>query len=290
MRTWRSASAALCLLAGGCIGGNTNPSPSNNPTPQPTAIVTPPSGTTIATVTAGAVPATASIPQNTAGISATVAVPATSAGQGNVTLALSATPQFGVTLQSLGRSSIGATAVAYLTLDAGVGMTLSAFPQISITLPNAPSATPYLGFYDAGHASNGFVPAVGGPGTVGGTTVAFTPVAVPLVLNSGVPVVFALYASSTGMPVVTANAPNASFLATGAANSQTVSISEAGYDGVFSVSTTTCSPIVTVDRTTGRAFSLTPVSVGACTYTFTDPVGHAATLPVTVTQTVGGGV
>lgn len=86
-----------------------------------------------------------------------------------------------------------------------------------------------------------------------------------------------------------------SFTATGAANAQSVSASEADYGGSFSASTAaagqpnSCSGIATIASTGATAFAVTPVAAGSCSFTIGGATGQSATLAVTVTVTNFGG-
>jgi hypothetical protein len=76
-----------------------------------------------------------------------------------------------------------------------------------------------------------------------------------------------------------------SFTATGAANAQTVNVSQPGY----TAATTTCNGIVTVASAGNTAFTFTPVAAGTCTYQISGGNGITATLSIVVTTTAVGG-
>ncbi|MGD0969195.1 MAG: hypothetical protein ABR949_13030 [Candidatus Aquilonibacter sp.] len=81
-----------------------------------------------------------------------------------------------------------------------------------------------------------------------------------------------------------------SFTATGAANAQTVNVSQPGYtNGAFTAATTTCNGIVTVASAGNTAFTFTPVAAGTCTYQISGGNGITATLSIVVTTTAVGG-
>lgn len=75
----------------------------------------------------------------------------------------------------------------------------------------------------------------------------------------------------------------------GAQYAETIAVTQAGFNGTFTLSGTSCNGITTVDTTTSlQNFTVTPVAVGTCTYTITG-AGAQTTLPVSVTTlTVGG--
>lgn len=82
-----------------------------------------------------------------------------------------------------------------------------------------------------------------------------------------------------------------SFLGTGAALAQNVTVSEANYSGAFSASSTTCAGIATIALQTGSTttFVVTPVAVGTCSFSIADTLGQSKAVTVTVTTTTLGG-
>lgn len=101
--------------------------------------------------------------------------------------------------------------------------------------------------------------------------------------------------SSTAAPAPTPGPPVAApvaltFLGTGSALAQSVTLSETFYAGTFAASSTNCTGIATVSSgASSGAFKVTPVAAGACTFTFTDAQQRTIALPVSVTVTLGGG-
>jgi hypothetical protein len=83
-------------------------------------------------------------------------------------------------------------------------------------------------------------------------------------------------------PIV-ATPSSLTFAALGAAAAQTVTLSEAGYEGAFSLRTA-CT-IVTPAVLTETSYSITPLANGACTLTFFDANGQSINVPVTVSAT-----
>jgi hypothetical protein len=91
----------------------------------------------------------------------------------------------------------------------------------------------------------------------------------------------------TVLAPLTANPATLTFLATGAAAAQTTTVTEANFSGTLS-ETDTCSGIATVTppkSTSPYTATVTPVSGGTCTITFTD---GTQTAPVAVSVTSSG--
>jgi Bacterial Ig-like domain (group 2) len=78
------------------------------------------------------------------------------------------------------------------------------------------------------------------------------------------------------------------FSASGAQYAQTVSASQ-NDTGTFTVFTTTCNGIAAISPISGKAFTVTPVAAGSCTFTIMGGAGQTATLTVGVTTTTVGG-
>jgi hypothetical protein len=80
-------------------------------------------------------------------------------------------------------------------------------------------------------------------------------------------------------PIV-ATPSSLTFAALGAAAAQTVTLSEAGYEGAFSLRTacTIVSPVVLTES----SYSITPLANGACALAFFDDNGQSLNVPVTV--------
>jgi hypothetical protein len=72
------------------------------------------------------------------------------------------------------------------------------------------------------------------------------------------------------------------FSAIGASSAQTVTLSELGYQGAFSLRTA-CT-IVSASVITEASYSITPLANGACTLTFLDANGQSVNVPVAVSS------
>ena len=72
-----------------------------------------------------------------------------------------------------------------------------------------------------------------------------------------------------------------------------LALSEANYSGAFTESDTSgasCTGIATISPASGTAFTVTPVAVGNCSFTFTGNAGVTPLiLPIAVTTTTVGG-
>jgi hypothetical protein len=84
-------------------------------------------------------------------------------------------------------------------------------------------------------------------------------------------------------PPVGASPSSLAFTAIGAANSQSLTVSQAGYTGAFAESDT-CVGIAQVALTSGNAqYTVTPVGLGTCQITITGTAGQSAMVPLSVT-------
>jgi len=86
---------------------------------------------------------------------------------------------------------------------------------------------------------------------------------------------------------VTVNPSTVNFLAAGpGVAGQSVTVSETGYTGAFTLSTTTCAGIATASPLSGSGtFTFSPVAAGTCSYVVTGKAGATATITITVTTT-----
>jgi hypothetical protein len=105
-----------------------------------------------------------------------------------------------------------------------------------------------------------------------------------------------LPATPSPSPAVNLSVPALAFIATGAGNAQTVSASQAGFSGSFTAATAasgqagSCSGVATIAAAGTNSFTVTPSGSGACTFTITGAGGMTASLGITVTVTVFGGI
>ncbi|HEY6235425.1 MAG TPA: hypothetical protein VIW69_10020 [Candidatus Elarobacter sp.] len=86
--------------------------------------------------------------------------------------------------------------------------------------------------------------------------------------------------------MVAVNVPSLQFVGTGPAFATTITVTQAGYNGQFVLSGTSCSTIATTDTTASQQnFTITPLAAGTCSYTLTGGGGAHTTVPVAVTTT-----
>ncbi|MHB8463055.1 MAG: hypothetical protein ACYDA1_10435 [Vulcanimicrobiaceae bacterium] len=80
------------------------------------------------------------------------------------------------------------------------------------------------------------------------------------------------------------------FVADGAAYAQIASVSEAQYNGTFTITSTTCTGIVTASPNSSQAFfTITPIGAGDCWFIISDSLHHEAYLTIqAATTTIGG--
>ena len=78
--------------------------------------------------------------------------------------------------------------------------------------------------------------------------------------------------------------------AVGTTFEQTITVTQANYNGLFALGGTSCNGITAADTTVSlQNFTITPLAAGTCSYTLSGGGGVQATLPVTVTTlTIGG--
>jgi hypothetical protein len=87
-----------------------------------------------------------------------------------------------------------------------------------------------------------------------------------------------------GPGVVSVNPGTLNFITTESSATQQTTVSESGYGGSFTASTTTCTGIATISpATSSGSFTVTPQGNGTCTFTITGSAGTSGTLAVTVT-------
>jgi len=154
-----------------------------------------------------------------AGISGSIAMPATTIGEGSASITLQATLPAGAPLpQSVGRRSasratrspadIGAfvTPLAYIVLDTSSALTFRATPGITFTFSaGVPRGYAYLAFFDPNNPSLGWN-AIAGPVLTGSTSVALPSAldASPaLALSPGTAYIFALVENGSVLPTPT---------------------------------------------------------------------------------------
>lgn len=202
--------AALTACGGGGSGATppagVTPAPgvTATPTPAPTG-TPPPPATSSATVSVGSQAVTATLAPITAGISGTIAFPATSSGSASVTATLSASLPAGTpAVQSARRApaTIGAsgiTVLAYVSVTASSGVAFNATPAFTFPFGGSIGAsiapTSYIAIFDPGNAGLGWTTAAG-PGTVAGSSLTFASVAAPISLVAGRTYVYALFTSA----------------------------------------------------------------------------------------------
>jgi hypothetical protein len=93
--------------------------------------------------------------------------------------------------------------------------------------------------------------------------------------------------AAPGFGPIVASPISFAFLGTGAPLAQTLTLSETGYAGAFSLRAG-CTQAA-VNQITNTTFSIAPASFGSCTLSFGDANGQTIIVPVVVTVTNGGG-
>lgn len=265
-----AAVAAVVALAAACSGGvNT----------------TPVSGSSTASIQTST-NSTTVLPAITSAGATFAGTLASASGVAIVTEQISASPPNGVPALAEERSAqsgrqITATAppapTAYVTLIAQTTVTINAGTSVSFTLPQLVAGVSY---YLAVYQDNGWTAPAAGPASVSGMTLTFSSLP-SFTLTAGIPTTLALYsvANSASNPLIVSSTSLTFVIGAGAA--QTVTVSEAGFSGTLS-ETDNCSGIATVSPTQSTSpyvATVTPVSGGSCTITFTD---GSQTAPVTV--------
>jgi hypothetical protein len=180
--------AGLLAACGGGSGGSNGAVPAivaSSPTPAPQS-------TTISVQ-----PGSQSALLPAAGYSGSISLPAATSGTGSVSATLSMTPPGSlVALQGFRRAtSVGTSALVYLSLSSSHALSFGSFPTLSFTLPAAPvaGASYYLAFFDGGNPSLGWQGGFIGPAVISGSTLSFTAPAQTLTLTPGAFSIFALY-------------------------------------------------------------------------------------------------
>jgi hypothetical protein len=245
------------------------------------------------------------LPPVAGGLSGSVVLPAASIGA-TVTLTLSASPPSGVpALQSDRRlvRTLGSTptGIAYFTAQSSPTVSFGTSLGAMIATTTQVGGSEYLVLFDPSNATAGWN-AIAGPGSpssgipAGGNVAAVT-------FQQGVTYDLALVSTQSALTVPTPTpspsptpapvAVNVSALqlqGVGAAYAQTVTVTQSGYNGLFTLGGTSCNGIAAADTSTSlKDFTITPVAVGMCSYTFTGGGGVQTTLPVSVTSlTIGG--
>jgi hypothetical protein len=136
-------------------------------------------------------------------------------------------------------------------------------PPVGATPTPTPTATPL-----------GATPTPTPTATPVGATPTPTPTATPL---GATPTPTPSPTPAPVVPVPTAIA----FTGLGAANAQSVSVTESGYSGTFSEADS-CAGIATI-ATASPKFTVTPIAVGTCSITISDTAQHSVAVAVTVT-------
>jgi virginiamycin B lyase len=215
---WSLASVSIlfAVLCAGCGGGSsTVPHGGGGPaTATPTATPVPLPASATANIAVGSTGTTTSLGPVLGGYSSTITVPA---GSGTAALAvtLSATQPGGTpAVQTVKRrtQSIGGTAVApvaFVTMTSSATVTLGAAPVFSFTLPAGSASlaqTTYLALYDPTASPQPGWTTFEGPGTVSGTTIAFTASSATVQLTAGVTYDLALFTVASALPTATPTA------------------------------------------------------------------------------------
>jgi hypothetical protein len=266
----RVAVAGLAvLLAAGC-GGSPTFSVLGGTSSNQTSIGTTP--TTISTTTGS--------------VTTSVSLPGATSGSSSVTVTQSTSPPSGApALQSDERRTLSAagTPIVYVSMVFASTVTLPSLPGFTFTIGTPAANTAYLlGFLDPAKGTS-YQLAAEGPGTIAGTSVTLSAPPGSVTFTTGTTYVFVLY-STTLSPVVP-SATSLSFTALGAVAAQTFTVSETGFTGSFTATSSNTS-VATVSGPTGTTptFTVTPVSGGSATITVADTQGQKASVTVTVTS------
>ena len=119
------------------------------------------------------------------------------------------------------------------------------------------------------------------PSTMPTTSPSSTPTNSPTIAPSASPT------SSPGLSPIVAHPVSFAFLGAGSALAQTLTLTEVGYSGSFSLKAA-CAQ-TTVTQTTAATFTIAPAAAGSCGLSFGDTNGQTILVPVVVTVTNGGG-
>ncbi len=157
-----------------------------------------PASSTISIAANSSAPASGSFATILGGFSATVTVPATTSGSGQITATLTTTPPSGVpAVQSAARrpKNIGGslTPLAYFTVASAATLSFNLTPGASVTVPSGTSGYGYLGFYDP---TNGWTAVAGATTLVSGQYV-FSPLDSNYTIVPGTTGTFAVFTSPT---------------------------------------------------------------------------------------------
>lgn len=223
------------------------------------------------------------------GFSGTVALSSSNAPAGAaITATTSTTLPAGLpVLQSAYRQvKAVANVLFYESFSSPVSITFASVPGFTIALPSTVSTSGQQ-FYVALYASGGWSKGIEGPATVSGQTLTFAPSGGALTLSANTTYYFAIYSLPAPAAAVVVNPASLSFTSTG--TPATVTVTESGYTGAFTATSTNCNGIATTAAGTGGQFNVTPVAAGTCSVTFADTNNNTVALPVTVTTTTVGG-
>lgn len=337
--SFRTASlVAFCVCAGltGCNGSNSAPptviptaTPGPTPTPVPapaipaqsnytatqTAAVAAPSaapGTTPAPI---AIPLPSALPAGYGGsislASANATIPANTVVQTKVsnqqpaglpTLDLRRSVRGTRAPLDAGTGTSGA-AIEYVTLSFTNQTTFPTQPSFSFVLPSAFTTIPNVQFwiaaYDSLRGVLGWQRGYEGPGTVNGTTIAFTPATQTTIFSANQPMYFVLYAISTAAstptpaPVVSPQPTPAPLSALPTSLEftaltdppKTIAITDAAtaYSGAYAA--TSADPAIATASISGKTLTVTPVAHGLTTIAVSTTDNRQILIPVGVTTT-----
>jgi hypothetical protein len=284
-RTLLTAFAAV--LAGAIVAacGNTTAPPQNRANPASTSVTTSTGGAaTFATITAGGVSATSTLP-DASGVATVTETIGTSPFGGDVALATDR-----AAAAERAPAAASPTAIAYLQFVATVSVTFTGSPNISFTVP---SIIPGDAYYLAVYQNGAWLAPAAGPAAINGDTVTFSPSAGTITIAPGTPVELALYATTAPTPTPTPTpvptpvaSPNSLVFGASAPTTQPFSVSESG-DTANYTAAISCTPTATgtPDAYVAELVSTTATPNGSGTGTFTVQSGNdTGTCTVTVTD------
>ncbi len=220
-------------------------------------------------------------------------------GSGSMLLPAAASAPSGATLSVNGLTSAptGIPAPAnpasmFVNLTASATVTLTGLPGFQFSLSGlaispqrratSSTASYFIALFDPTNPGAGWQ-IVAGPGVIGNGIVVFGETQTPMTFVANESYYFELFQTGAGSGTVNVLPASLSFTGTGASNTQLLTVSEPGYTGAFTLSST-CSSIVTITPS-GSQYIVVPLAAGTCSATFADANGHSAVVPIVVTVT-----
>jgi trimeric autotransporter adhesin len=182
--------------------------------------------------------------------------------------------------------------VIYVTFSSTSSVTLSAIPALTFTLSSAPSGYYYLAL----NTGSGWESPVSGPGTVKGDAVSFTGGTGTVAITPTQPATIALVVAAASLSSPTPSpapvaSPNELVFDESSPAPQTFSVSEAGYSGAFTESTSCSASPVPSPAPTSSPYvaqvspsSATPASAGGSVSFTVTPGEETGSCTVTISD------